>query len=280
MRVQDRNGSSDAIGGGGGIFRVNRSTNFAFRVGGGANNVSLAERRRDDGGQALPRALRTGLQLPLSLVHRRQGQLVTHQSWRGTPASDGDWPRATPIPGRRSRPPAEPPAITPCWFATRFADGAGWTRPPRTRTASKASKTSPPIGSRNLGGNTLAASVRLRMATLTTLAADLGTPVAVGRYDARPADRVARAEVSMTELLGAFARLAPHHGLGGGRDRTSRWPLPSSSSGQSSASSRRWTAASCGGTARSCSVRSRETTRRAMSSCTLPRDIGLRSPGW
>jgi YaiO family outer membrane protein len=42
VRLQERNGSSDAIGGGGGIFRVNRSTNLDFRVGGGVNNVSLA----------------------------------------------------------------------------------------------------------------------------------------------------------------------------------------------------------------------------------------------
>jgi hypothetical protein len=42
VRVQDRDGSSDTIAGGGGIWRVNRSTNFAFRVGGGQDNVSLA----------------------------------------------------------------------------------------------------------------------------------------------------------------------------------------------------------------------------------------------
>jgi len=42
VRLQERGGSSDAIGGVGGIFRVNRSTNFQFRVGGGLNNVSLA----------------------------------------------------------------------------------------------------------------------------------------------------------------------------------------------------------------------------------------------
>src|SRR6185295_3424176 len=41
VRVQDRNGSSDAIAGVGGILRVNRSTNLAFRVGGGSDNVSL-----------------------------------------------------------------------------------------------------------------------------------------------------------------------------------------------------------------------------------------------
>jgi tetratricopeptide (TPR) repeat protein len=43
VRVQNRNGSSDVIAGGGGIFRVNRSTTFQFRVGGGSDNVSLAD---------------------------------------------------------------------------------------------------------------------------------------------------------------------------------------------------------------------------------------------
>jgi len=42
VRLQERNGASDALGGGGGIVRVNRSTNVGFRVGGGVNNVSLA----------------------------------------------------------------------------------------------------------------------------------------------------------------------------------------------------------------------------------------------
>lgn len=41
-RAQSRNGSSDAQFGGGGIWRLNRSTNLAFRIGGGVDNVSLA----------------------------------------------------------------------------------------------------------------------------------------------------------------------------------------------------------------------------------------------
>ena len=40
-RVQRRDGSSDTLGGGGVIWRVNRSTNLAVRVGGGADNTSL-----------------------------------------------------------------------------------------------------------------------------------------------------------------------------------------------------------------------------------------------
>ena len=41
VRVQNRNGSSDTLGGGGGIWRINRSTNLAFRGGGGVDNTSL-----------------------------------------------------------------------------------------------------------------------------------------------------------------------------------------------------------------------------------------------
>jgi tetratricopeptide (TPR) repeat protein len=41
-RVQRRNGSSDTLGGGGVIWRVNRSTNLAVRGAGGSGNTSLA----------------------------------------------------------------------------------------------------------------------------------------------------------------------------------------------------------------------------------------------
>jgi tetratricopeptide (TPR) repeat protein len=41
-RVQDRNGSSDTLVGGAGIWRINRSTNLAIRGVGGAGNTSLA----------------------------------------------------------------------------------------------------------------------------------------------------------------------------------------------------------------------------------------------
>jgi YaiO family outer membrane protein len=40
-RVQNRNGSSDTLIGGGGIWRINRSTNLAVRGAGGVNNTSL-----------------------------------------------------------------------------------------------------------------------------------------------------------------------------------------------------------------------------------------------
>ena len=41
-RVQNRDGSSDTLAGGGGIWRINRSTNLAFRGAGGGDNTSLA----------------------------------------------------------------------------------------------------------------------------------------------------------------------------------------------------------------------------------------------
>ena len=40
-RVQNRDGSSDTLAGGGGIWRINRSTNVAIRGAGGADNISL-----------------------------------------------------------------------------------------------------------------------------------------------------------------------------------------------------------------------------------------------
>ena len=42
MRGQDRNGSSDTLGGGGAIWRITRSTNLATRVMAGMDNSSLA----------------------------------------------------------------------------------------------------------------------------------------------------------------------------------------------------------------------------------------------
>lgn len=40
-RVQNRNGSSETLGGGGGIWRLNRSTNLLIRGAGGSGNISL-----------------------------------------------------------------------------------------------------------------------------------------------------------------------------------------------------------------------------------------------
>jgi len=42
VRVQDRDESSDAVGGGGAVWRLNRSTNVEFRIGGGIDNTALA----------------------------------------------------------------------------------------------------------------------------------------------------------------------------------------------------------------------------------------------
>jgi YaiO family outer membrane protein len=40
-RVQNRNGSSETLFGGGGVWRINRSTNLAMRAAGGVGNISL-----------------------------------------------------------------------------------------------------------------------------------------------------------------------------------------------------------------------------------------------
>jgi YaiO family outer membrane protein len=42
VRLQNRDDSSDTLFGGGGIFRINRSTNLAFRAAAGVDNISLA----------------------------------------------------------------------------------------------------------------------------------------------------------------------------------------------------------------------------------------------
>ena len=71
-RVQNRNGSSDTLFGGGGIWRINRSTNLAIRGAGGAGNTSLpngdvmAEVRHYRG------RVRDWRHRPLSVVLRRR----------------------------------------------------------------------------------------------------------------------------------------------------------------------------------------------------------------
>ena len=169
-RVQNRNGSSDTLGGGGGIWRVNRSTNLAVSRRGRRGQHLAAERRRDGGGQALPRAVRDWRHRPLSVVLRRRASPRYRRCWRGTPASAGDSPRATPTPGRRSTPPASPPATTPCCFAKRFAR---WRRVDMTVTyaygiESFEDLTADRIG--NLGAHTIAATVQFRLPSLTTVA--------------------------------------------------------------------------------------------------------------
>ena len=125
-RVQNRNGSSETLGGGGGIWRINRSTNLAFRGAGGSGNISLpnsdvmAEVRHYRGAFEVGGIVRyLSFSTSTSPRHRR--------CWRGTRVSAGDSPHATPTPGLRSATPASLPATTPCCFAKRFAPGAGWT---------------------------------------------------------------------------------------------------------------------------------------------------------
>ena len=83
----------------------------------------------------------------------------------------------------------------------------------------------------------------------------------------------------MTELLGAFARLAPimvWAAVATAVTMVAAVVIERAEFGVQQALDRRLS----GGTARWCSVRSRETTWREVAPGTLPRDIGSRSPGW
>ena len=169
-RVQKRNGSSDTLFGGGGIWRIDRSTNLAVRGAGGVGQHLAAERRRDGGGQALPRAIRARRHRSSPVVLRRRKSPRYRPSWRGIRASAGGSPRATPTPGRRSTRPASPPVTTPCWLAKRFAP---WRRVDTIVTyaygiESFEDLTADRIG--NLGANTVAATVQFRLPSLTTVA--------------------------------------------------------------------------------------------------------------
>ena len=170
VRVQDRNGSSDAIAGGGGIFRVNRSTNFAFRVGGGSDNVSLAnadatmEVRHYFGPYELGFNYRY-----LSFADVKVGSYSPILAWDA---------------GTRWRLAAR---YTYSWSSFQTTDETAGDHSALVRATFRETSrldttvtytygiesfedlTADRIA--NLGGHTLAASVRLRMATLTTLAA-------------------------------------------------------------------------------------------------------------
>jgi len=170
VRLQERDGSSDAIGGVGGIFRVNRSTNFAFRVGGGADNVSLAngdvtaEVRHYRGPFEVGFNFRylaftdakVGSSSPIlawdSGDNWRLAARYTYSfsSFRTTGDTSGDHSVLVRETFRASH--RLDMTVTYAYGIESFED----------LTADRI---------RNLGGHTLAASVRVRMATLTTAAA-------------------------------------------------------------------------------------------------------------
>ena len=170
VRVQDRDGSSDAIAGGGGIFRVNRSTNFAFRVGGGSDNVSLAN------GDATIEVRHYFGPCELGFNYRYLSFTdVKVNSYSPILAWDADtrWRLAARYSyswssfQTTSRTSGDHSALVRASF--RETGRLDTTVTYAYGIESFEDLTADRIA--NLGGHTLAASVRLRMATLTTLAA-------------------------------------------------------------------------------------------------------------
>ena len=71
VRVQNRNGSSETLGGGGGILRISRSTNLVVRGAGGSDNISLPNGDVMTEVRHYRGAFETRRRRPLSLVRRR-----------------------------------------------------------------------------------------------------------------------------------------------------------------------------------------------------------------
>jgi len=170
LRLQDRNGSSETLGGGGGIWRINRSTNLATRVMAGGGNESLPN------GDAMA-----------ELRHYRgafeMGGIVRHLSF-----ADVGVTTATPLlawdTGARWRLAAR---YTYSWSTFRTTGESsgdhsallrgtfrGWRRVDTTLTyaygiESFEDLTADLIG--NLGANTVAATLQVRLPSLTSVAA-------------------------------------------------------------------------------------------------------------
>ena len=168
-RMQDRNGSSDTLGGGGGIWRMNRSTNMAFRAMGGVGNTSL------------PNA-----DLMTEVRHYRGavelGGIVRHLSF-----SDAGVTAASPLvawdTGERWRLAARYTYSWSSFHTTGESSGdhsvlvretfRGWRRVDLTAAyaygiESFEDLTADRIG--NLGANTIAATLQLRLPSLTSVA--------------------------------------------------------------------------------------------------------------
>jgi YaiO family outer membrane protein len=169
-RVQNRNGSSDTLAGGGGIWRLNRSTNLAIRGAGGVNNTSL------------PNA-----DLTAEVRHYR-GAIEIGVNVRHLSFSDVDVTAASPIlawdTGERWRLATRYTYSRSSFHTTGESSGdqsvllretfRGWRRVDMTATyaygiESFEDLTADRIG--NLGANTVAATLQLRLPSLTSLAA-------------------------------------------------------------------------------------------------------------
>jgi YaiO family outer membrane protein len=169
-RRQNRNGSSDTLAGGGGIWRLNRSTNLAIRGAGGVNNTSLPNG-----------------DLTAEVGHYR-GAIEIGGNVRHLSFSDVDVTAASPIlawdTGERWRLAARYTYSRSSFHTTGESSGdhsvllgetfRGWRRVATTVTyaygiESFEDLTADRIG--NLGANTVAATLQLRLPSLTSLAA-------------------------------------------------------------------------------------------------------------
>jgi YaiO family outer membrane protein len=168
-RVQNRNGSSDTLVGGGGIWRINRSTNLAIRGAAGVNNTSLPNG-----------------DLMAEVTHYR-GEIEIGGNVRHLSFFDVDVTAASPIlawdTGERWRLAARYTYSWSSFHTTGESSGdhsvllretfRGWRRVDMTATyaygiESFEDLTADRIG--NLGANTIAATLQLRLPSLTSVA--------------------------------------------------------------------------------------------------------------
>ena len=236
-RVQNRNGSSDTLGGGGGIWRVNRSTNLAIRGVGGVGNTSLP----NGDVMAEVRHYRGAIEL---------GGIVRHLSF-----SDVGVTAASPLlawdTGERWRLATRYTYSWSSFHATGESSGdhsvllretfRAWRRVDMTATyaygiESFEDLTADRIG--NLGANTVAATLQFRLPSLTTVATTWERQWRSNDTTARPADRRDHAGVSMTGLLVEFAAPCRPSWSGLRSSSQSRWSRPSSWSARHTAYSR------------------------------------------
>jgi YaiO family outer membrane protein len=168
-RVQNRHGSSDTLVGGGGIWRVNRSTNLAIRGAGGADNTSLP----DGDLMAEVRHYRGAIELGLN---------VRHLSFFNV-----DVTAASPIlawdTGERWRLAARYTYSRSSFHTTGESSGdhsvllretlRAWRRVDMTATYAYGIESFEDLTAdriRNLGANTVAATLQLRLPSLTSVA--------------------------------------------------------------------------------------------------------------
>jgi len=168
-RVQNRNGSSETLAGGGGIWRINRSSNLAIRGAGGSGNISLPNGDL----MAEVRHYRGAIEV---------GGIVRYLSF-----SDVDVTAASPVlawdTGERWRLATRYTYSRSSFHATRESSGdhsvllretfRAWRRVDMTATYAYGIESFEDLTAdrlRNLGANTIAATLQLRLPSLTLVA--------------------------------------------------------------------------------------------------------------